>query len=178
MSGHSHWAGIKHQKGATDQKRAKVFSKLLMAISAAAKPETNPDFNPRLRTAVEKAREANVPQDAISRAVNRAKEAGDATEECLFEAYDQGGIPILIFAITDNKNRSVQEVKKILSNHSAKWAEPGSVRWAFEETAGERNFWKAKFPQEIPANQKDRLESLILDLESSETVQNVFVGTK
>ncbi len=132
MSGHSHWAGIKHKKEATDQKRGKVFSKLLAAVSAAAKSEPNPDFNPRLRTAILKAREASVPQENIERAVKHAAEAGANLEELTFEAYGPGGIAIMIEAISDNKNRTVQEIKTVLKESGGKWAESGSVRWAFE----------------------------------------------
>src|SRR5579864_153859 len=111
MSGHSHWAGIKHKKEITDQKRGKVFSKLLAAISAAAKPEPNPEFNPRLRTAILKAKEASVPQENIEHAIKRAAEAGAALEELTFEAYGPGGVAIIIHAISDNRNRTVQEIK-------------------------------------------------------------------
>lgn len=174
MSGHSHWAGIKHQKEAADKKRGKVFSKLLAAISAAAKTETNPDFNPRLRTAVEKAKSEKVPQDSILRAINKAKEAG-AAEEAVFEAYGPEGAAILITVITDNRNRSVQEIKKILGDHGAKWAEPGSVRWAFEESQ-DKTSWAAKFPQEISPEGKQKLAEIVSALEESEDVQKVFVN--
>src|SRR5271155_2827486 len=99
MSGHSHWAGIKHKKEITDKKRGKVFSKLLALISAAAKTEPNPGFNPRLRTAIAKAREASVPQENIERAVKRASEVGGDLNELTFEAYGPGGGAILIEAI-------------------------------------------------------------------------------
>src|SRR5271154_7173559 len=95
MSGHSHWAGIKHKKEITDKKRAKIFSKLLKAISAAAKGEQNPDFNPRLRTSVATAREANIPADTIERAIKKASE-GKLLEELTYEAYGPGGSAILI----------------------------------------------------------------------------------
>src|SRR3989344_4105261 len=131
MSGHSHWSGIKHKKGAKDAKRAVLFSKLLNAVSIAAKPEPNPQFNPRLRTAVDKAREANVPNDNIDRAIKKAAEKTDDLEELLMEAYGPGGAPLLIEAITDSRNRTVSEIKAILGALGAKWAEPGSVRWAF-----------------------------------------------
>lgn len=175
MSGHSHWAGIKHQKEIADKKRGKTFSKLLALISAAAKTEPNPDFNPRLRTAVEKAKAEKVPQDSILRAINKAKEASGA-EEAVFEAYGPEGAAILITVITDNTNRSVQEIKKILSEHGAKWAEPGSVRWAFEESA-DRSSWSAKFPQEISPEAKSKLQNLISVLEENDGVQKVFVNT-
>lgn len=175
MSGHSHWAGIKHKKEVTDQKRGKVFSKLLAAISAAAKTEQNPDFNPRLRTAIAKAKEASVPADNIERAIKRASESGVDLEELAFEAYGPGGAAILIEAISDNKNRAVQEIKMILKEHGGKWAETGSVAWAFEtvDSAGGAREWKAKFPQELPAEDKTKLEALVEALEENDDVQNV-----
>lgn len=175
MAGHSHWAGIKRQKETTDKKRAVLFSKLLKAISAAAKTEANPDFNPRLRTAVEKAKAEKVPQDAIQRALNRASSSAEEVEEVLFEAYGSDGTPILIQGITDNVNRAVQEIKKILSNAGAKWANPGSVRWAFEEVPTER-IWKPKFPKKSEGDEKEKLLLLAEELEASEEVDKVFLG--
>lgn len=173
MSGHSHWAGIKHKKEATDQKRGKVFSKLLAAVSAAAKSEPNPDFNPRLRTAIAKAKEASVPQENIERAVKRASEMAMNLEELTFEAYGPGGIALMIHAISDNKNRTVQEIKSILKEHGGKWAETGSVRWAFEAPAGGEGEWKAKFPQEIPEEEKAKLAALVAALNENDDVQSV-----
>lgn len=172
MSGHSHWAGIKHQKAATDAKRAKVFSKLLKAISAAAKSEPNPDFNPRLRTAVTKAKEAMIPADNIERAIKKASEQG-APEELLFEAYGPGGSAILIEALADNRNRMVQEVKNILRDRGGKWAETGSVQWAFEKRGGE---WQPKFPQEIGPEDAGRLAALVEALEDNDDVQRVVTN--
>lgn len=174
MSGHSHWAGIKHKKEATDQKRGKVFSKLLAAVSAAAKSEPNPDFNPRLRTAVLKAKEASVPQENIERAIKRAAEAGDALEELVFEAYGPGGIAIMIEAVSDSRNRTVQEVKMILKEHGGKWAESGSVRWAFEPAA--EGGWKAKFPQAIGDEDKGKLAALVEALDDNDDIQKVFTN--
>lgn len=184
MSGHSHWAGIKHKKEITDAKRGRVFSKLLALISAAAKSEPNPDFNPRLRTAVEKARAAAVPQENIERAVRRASEAGATLEELVFEAYGPGGAAIIIEMISDNKNRAVQEVKTILKEHGGKWAETGSVRWAFEAPAGSAaggvnnaGEWKAKFPQELAPEDKAKLAALVAALTENDDVQNVVTNT-
>lgn len=174
MSGHSHWAGIKHKKEITDKKRAKVFSKLLKAISAAVQNEPNPDFNPRLRTAVAKAREAEVPQDTIMRAIKKASDAGANMEELVFEAYGPGGSAILIESISDNRNRAVQEIKTILRDHSGKWAESGSVRWAFEQL-GDMS-WKAKFPQEVSDDDKGKLADLLETLEDNDDVQNVHTN--
>ena len=187
MSGHSHWAGIKHKKEITDQKRGKIFSKLLAAISAAAKSEPNPDFNPRLRTAIAKAKGASVPQENIERAVKHAAEAAGNLHELTFEAYGPGGTAIIIEAISDNKNRAVQEIKTILKEHGGKWAEAGSVRWAFEppaaagagtstdETGSERE-WKAKFPLELPEEDAKKLLPLVEALEDNDNVQNVFTN--
>ncbi len=175
MSGHSHWAGIKHKKEATDQKRGKVFGKLLAAITAAAKGELNPDFNPRLRTAVDKAKAASVPAENIERAIKRASESGVALDELILEAYGPGGTAILIEAVTDNKNRTVPEIKKLLSDCGAKWAESGSVRWAFDFSPAD-GVWQAKFPQVLSKEDAERLEEVISSLEAHDDVQKVFVN--
>lgn len=170
MAGHSHWAGIKHKKEVTDKKRGILFSKLLKAVTAAAKSEPNPQFNPRLRTAVEKARENNVPQDNIERAIKKAAEASENLEELVIEAYGPEGTAILIEALTDSKNRTIAEIKKLLNDHEAKWADPGSVLWAFEKYEGEH---KAKFPQEISAEAEEKLHLLVEALEEHGDVQKV-----
>jgi YebC/PmpR family DNA-binding regulatory protein len=173
MSGHSHWAGIKHKKEITDKKRAKIFSKSLKLISAAAHGEPNPDFNPRLRTAVAKAREAGVPADTIERAIKRAADPAEKLDELLFEAYGPGGAAILVEVLSDNRNRAVQEIKTILRDHNGKWAESGSVQWAFEFAGNE---WTAKFPQELPDGEKDILAGLLEALEDNDDVQNVYTN--
>jgi YebC/PmpR family DNA-binding regulatory protein len=180
MSGHSHWAGIKHKKEITDHKRGKVFSKLVALISAAAKTEPNPNFNPRLRTAVATAHDAGVPQENIERAIKRASEATEGIEELMFEAYGPAGAAIIIESISNNRNRAVQEVKTILRDHHGKWAESGSVLWAFEQqpqTNGEGGGWDAKFPQEIADDvERAKLVELLEALEDNDDVQNVFTN--
>jgi YebC/PmpR family DNA-binding regulatory protein len=179
MSGHSHWAGIKHKKEVTDQKRAKIFSKLLALISAAAKTEPNPDFNPRLRTAIMTAKEMAVPQDNIERAIKKASEAGNNLEELIFEAYGPGGIAILIEAVSDNKNRAVQEIKTILKDHNGKWAESGSVQWAFEKTNNPSTplgTYRPKFPQDVPEADAKHLVALIEALHEDDNVQNIYTN--
>jgi len=172
MSGHSHWAGIKHKKEITDQKRAKIFSKLLKAISAAAKSEPNLDFNPRLRTAVATAKTASVPADNIERAIKKAAETKDL-EDLIFEAYGPGGSAILVMALSDNRNRTVQEIKTILKEHNGKWAESGSVQWAFEKAP---DGWTAKFPQDVPDENKGQLIKLLESLEENDDVQDVYTN--
>ncbi len=175
MSGHSHWAGIKHKKEITDKKRGLVFSKLLALITAAARKDPNPEFNPRLRTAVEKARAENVPAANITRAIQRAQEIGGAIEELLFEAYGPGGTALIIEATSDSKNRAVAEVKNILNESGGKWAEPGSVTWAFEEKEGARH---AKFPLALDLGDAAKLAILIAALYEHPDVQEVYSNVR
>ena len=175
MSGHSHWAGIKHQKAVTDAKRGKLFSKLLRGISAAAKEEPNPDFNPRLRSAIETARAAMVPADNIERAVKKASLEKPA-EELFFEAYGPGGTALLIEALAENRNRMVQEVKKILSDNGGKWAEPGSVQWAFEKDG--TGAWRAKFPIAVSDADAGALGKLMEALDDHDEVQGVHANAE
>lgn len=175
MSGHSHWAGIKHKKEANDKKKGKIFSKLVKLITIAAKGESNPQFNPKLRAAIEKAKENQVPADNIERAIKKASEAGENMEEITMEAYGPSGSALLIEAITDNSNRTVNETKLILKQQNAKWADPGSVMWAFEKTS---DGWKAKFPQDISGSEKEKLKELIEALEENDDVQDVITNVK
>lgn len=175
MSGHSHSSNVKHKKDANNQKKGKVFSKLVKLITIAAKKEPNPQFNPTLRTAIEKAKENQVPAENIERAIKRASETSENLEELLMEAYGPGGSAILIEAITDSSNRTVNEVKLILKQQNAKWADPGSVMWAFEKTA---EGWKAKFPQDISDEDKTKLGGLIEALEENDDVQDVITNVK
>ncbi|MBI2623312.1 MAG: YebC/PmpR family DNA-binding transcriptional regulator [Candidatus Liptonbacteria bacterium] len=176
MAGHSHWAGIKHKKEIADKKRGAAFSKLLSAITAAAQKDPNPDFNPRLRTAVEKARAENVPAANITRAIGRAHEDGSTMEELLFEAYGPGGAALLIEVTSDNKNRAVAEVKNILHESGGKWAEPGSVRWAFEDKGA--GAWSAKFPVELAPDDARKLAALVAALHEHQDVQKVYTNVR
>ncbi len=175
MSGHSKWSQIKHQKGVTDQKKGELFSKLLNAVSIAAKGDSNPEFNPRLRAAILKAKENNVPLENIERAIKKALETAKNLEELTFEAYGPGGAAILIKAVSDNKNKTVAEVKKILGESNGKWAESGSVVWAFEKTA---EGWKIKFNQPINEDDKAGLKTLLRDLRSQQDIREVYVNAE
>jgi len=177
MSGHSHAKTILHKKGLADQKRGQLFSKLLNAIAIAARQESNPEFNPRLRTAIEKAKENKVPQENIERAVKRASENKNL-EELIIEAYGPEGVAILIEAITDNKNRTIAEVKKILNENNAKIAEPKSVLWAFEQIKTTEGLgWQEKFKQEVSAESREKLQKLIQELLDQNEVQEVYTNT-
>jgi YebC/PmpR family DNA-binding regulatory protein len=135
MSGHSHAKTILHKKQITDAKRGQIFSKLSRQISVAAREKgDNPETNPALRIVIEKARGFNLPKENIERAIKRGSGGPEDTklESVLFEAYGPGGIAIIIEGITDNKNRTLGEMKKVLSQNNGKLAGSGSVKWMFE----------------------------------------------
>lgn len=134
MAGHSKWANIKHRKGAADAKRGKIFTRVAKEITIAARDSGgDPDSNPRLRLAIQQARAANMPNDNIQRAVKRGtgELEGQKLEEITLEGYGPGGIGILIECVTDNRNRTVADVRHILSRHGGSMADAGSVAWNF-----------------------------------------------
>ncbi len=136
MSGHSHWSSIKHQKGAADAKRGKVFSKLSRQIEIATKEGgKDPEANSKLKIAIDQAKSFNMPKDNIERAIKRGvgELEGEKIEPFVFEAVGPGNSAIIIEGITDNRNRSVSEIKQILSSKNAKMASEGSLRWLFEK---------------------------------------------
>lgn len=134
MSGHSHWAGIKHKKGLADKKRGKIFSKLSRIISVAAKDGAEANSNPKLRIAIEKAREFNMPNENIEKAIKKgSKQAGGENfEEFICEGMGPGNIAIIIEGITDNKNRTMNELKQVFVRYGGKITPERSIRWLFE----------------------------------------------
>lgn len=134
MSGHSHWASIKHKKALSDLQRARAFSKLAREIEVAAREGGDPDMNPKLRVAIEKAKAAKMPSENIERAIKRGtgELRGEKLEEVLFEAYGPGKVAILIEGITDNKRRAINEIKQILEKNKGKMVGEGGVKWMFE----------------------------------------------
>lgn len=138
MSGHSKWATIKRKKGATDAARARVFTRLIREITIAARMGSgDPDANPRLRLAIDKAKAANMPNDNITRGIKKGtgELEGQAYEELTYEGYGPGGCAVLIDAITDNRNRTVSEVRHIFSKYGGNLAESNAVAFMFDRKA-------------------------------------------
>ena len=137
MSGHSKWSKVKYQKAVKDPKRGKAFSKLINLITVAAREGGDMETNPKLRLAIEKAKALDMPKDNIDRAIQRGigeGSEGKKLEELICEAYGPAGTAILIQVITDNKNRTLAELRHLLSIYDAKMANSGSVRYMFQET--------------------------------------------
>jgi len=136
MSGHSKWHSIKHKKAATDAKRGKAFSRINKEITVAARiGGGDPGFNPRLRLAVEKAKAENMPKDTIDRAIKKGtgELEGYDLEEVQYEGYGAGGVAMLIEVTTDNRNRTLPEIRHLFSKYGGNLGEPGSVAWMFQK---------------------------------------------
>ncbi len=137
MAGHSKWAGIKHKKAIVDARRGKLFTKLARAITVAAKEGGgDPEGNPALALAVQKAKDASMPKDNIERAIAKGTGEGadmDALETVLYEGYGPGGVALLVEALTDNRNRTGSEIRHLFSKHGGNLGEPGSVAYLFDK---------------------------------------------
>lgn len=135
MSGHSKWATIKHKKGALDAKRGKIFTKLIKEITIAARNGGDPDSNPRLRTAIAAAKAENMPADNIKRAIQKGtgELPGTTYEEAIYEGYGPGGVALILEITTDNKNRTLSEIRHILSKHGGNLGANGCVAWMFNK---------------------------------------------
>ena len=136
MAGHSKWANIKHRKGRQDAARGKLFGKLAKAIEVAAREGGgNPDFNPTLATAVEKAKAASMPNDNIERAIKRGtgEVEGAVYEEIFYEGYGPGGVALYVQILTDNRNRAASDVRAAFTRHNGNLGEPGSVGYLFSQ---------------------------------------------
>ena len=133
MAGHSHWAGIKHKKGRADKERSKIFSKLSREITVAAKlGDKDPDMNPRLRTAIQTAKQANMPKDNITRAISKSEMSEDKTYENLrYEGFAPFNIALIIETLSDNKNRSASSIRTVLQKNGGRLGESGSTTHMF-----------------------------------------------
>lgn len=158
MSGHSKWSQIKHKKAITDAKKSKIFGKLSRLISVAAREKgPDPQTNITLRAAIEKAKSFNMPNDNIERAIKKGAGEGEALEEITLEAYGPFGSALLIEAITDNRNRTMQELRKIILENGGKPASQGSVAWQFDKIG------RIELPPTSDPQKKELIENLAIE---------------
>jgi len=173
MSGHNKWQQIRHKKAITDKKRGQLFTKHLKAISIAARDNPDPEFNHKLRSAIEKAQRENVPKDNIERAIKKSSEDKNL-EEIIIESYGPEKSAFIIRAITDNRNRTIAEIKKILSDNNAKMAEQGSVLWSFNRIKD--GSFVPKFNQPVSDETRMKIKKNIEALEGHDDVQEVITN--
>src|SRR5207248_3670166 len=157
MSGHSKWATIKHKKAALDAKRGKSFTRIIKEIMIAARQGGDPDMNPRLRTAITAAKAVSMPADNIKKAIMRGtgELEGGQIDEVTFEGYGPGGAAVLVAVATDNRNRTVSEIRHIFSKNGGNLGEQGSVAWMFER--------KSQIIVDSANATEDRLMDIVLD---------------
>ncbi len=175
MAGHNKWSKIKRQKEKTDGQKSKIFGKLVKMIQVEAKKAGGNVSSPGLKTAIEKARAMNMPNDNIERAIKKSAEAGES-EIVVYEAYGPGGCAMVIECLTDNKNRANQDVKTILSRNGFAMAGVGAATWAFTHNPGED--WIPT--STIPLSEEDgeKLSTLIDELEESDEIQEVYTNAE
>jgi YebC/PmpR family DNA-binding regulatory protein len=172
MSGHNKWSKIKHKKAAGDAQKSKVFGKLARLITLESKRAGGSVSAPALRTLIDKARKANMPSENIERAIEKGRGGdGSALERVLYEGYGPGGVALVIDAVTDNRNRTAQEIKFLLGEYGASLAAPGSALWGFEKTV---EGYVPKAMVTLTPEDTKRLEDLLTALEDHDDVEEVF----
>jgi YebC/PmpR family DNA-binding regulatory protein len=177
VSGHSKWSSIKHKKAAIDAKRGQLFTKVARDITMAVRQGgDDPEMNPGLRLAISKAKDANMPNANIDRAIQRGAGGGDADnlEEVTYEGYGPGGTAVLVDAVTDNRNRTVAEVRLVFSRGGGNLAENGAVAWQFEARGSVTVKTEGQDPDEI---QLAAIEAGALDVEESSDGSTIEVIT-
>jgi YebC/PmpR family DNA-binding regulatory protein len=172
MAGHSKWAKLKHTKGKTDAQKAKLFSKLVKIIGVELKKSKGDKSAPGVRAAVEKAQAANMPKDNIERALSKSD--GVELEQVVYEAYGPGGTAMVIEAYTDNRNRTVQELKHLLSLHGGTLATMGAAMWAFQKNAGGK--LEPMSPLELGEDDNQRVADLMEALEEHDDVNEIYTN--
>jgi YebC/PmpR family DNA-binding regulatory protein len=192
MSGHSKWSQIKHKKANTDAKKGKSFTKIVKEITVAARSGGDPDGNPRLRLAIDKAKEVNMPSENIKKAIMKGtgELPGVNYEEVIYEGYGPGGAAVLMDVLTDNKNRTVSEIRHILSKNGGNLGESGCVAWIFDKR-GYILVDKAKVDEDtlmsialdagaedMKNDPKEDNYEIITALETLDTVKNAIAGHK
>ena len=177
MSGHSKWSQIKRQKSATDAVKSRVFSRYARLIALESKKANGILSTPSLAVVIARAKAVNMPKDNIERAITKgmSKDSGNL-EQVIYEAYAPDGVAILIDALTDNKNRTIQEIKHLLSLHGVELASPGAASWAFIKTG---TVYTPNEPlMEVAGPDKERLEVILEALDEHEDVQRVFTNAR
>lgn len=166
MSGHSKWANIQHRKGRQDEKRGKVFTKAAKEIIIAAKGGGDPSGNSRLRAAIAAAKAVNLPKDRIEAAIRKGtgEDAGGDLTECFYEGYGPGGIAIMVEVATDNKNRTVADIRHLFSKHGGALGENGSVGWMFDR--------KGVISVDRQAYDEDKMMELALDSGADDVIDD------
>ncbi len=174
MSGHNKWSKIKHKKAASDSQRSKIFGKISKLIASESKRVGGDITAPTLRAVIEKAKEVNMPSDNIDRAVKKGMSADATTMESVqYEVYGPGGCGIIIEGLTDNNNRTAQEIKHLLSKNGFALAAPGSASWMF--TKGDGGF-EATMTVDLSDEDGAKLEVLLELLEEHDDVQEVYTN--
>jgi len=179
MAGHSKWNNIKNRKGAVDARRSKIFAQLSKQIKISVKEgkSENPQFNPGLRLLLDKARAANMPKDKIQRAIERGMgktASGASLQEVMYEGFGPGGVGMLIFAVTDNTNRTGGDVRFMLSRHAGSLGAPNSAKYFFERTAD--GSYAVVMPMDISPADAKQMDDLIEQLEAHDDIEEVVVA--
>jgi len=175
MSGHNKWSKIKHKKAATDAQKSKIFSKLVKLIQVESKTSGGDVNSPALKSAIEKARKANMPSDNIDRAVKKGSNSDTVTESVVYEAYGPGGVAMIIDGLTDNRNKTAQEIRHILTRNGLSIAESGSASWAFTKTGAE---YIPNTMTEVSDEDGEKLNKIIEELEENDDVQEVYTNAE
>ena len=174
MSGHNKWSKIKHKKAATDAAKSKIFGKVARLISVESKKANGDVSAPGLRAAIDKAREVNMPNDNIDRAIAKGTSADSAVlESVVYEMYGPSGVAVLIDLLTDNRNRTAAEIRHLLSKIGYELATPGSAAWAFTKTA---DGYEANTTVDITDEDGEKLEKLMEALDEHDDVQDVYTN--
>jgi len=178
MSGHNRWTQIKRQKGVTDSKKSKIFSKLVRFISVEAKLSLGKD-SPGLRAAIEKAKKVNMSSDVIERAVKKASEPSAHMDAITYETHGPGGVGIIIETLTDSKNRTAQDIKHILTKNGFALGGIGSVTWAFKkQKSPEGLVWTPTSTISLSDADLELLDKLVEELEENDDVQEVYTNAE
>jgi YebC/PmpR family DNA-binding regulatory protein len=176
MSGHNKWSKIKRQKEKTDAQKSKIFGKMVKLITVEAKKAGGNIASPGLKSAIDRAKAANVPNDNIERAIKKFSEGGAAMEAITYEAYGPGGCAMVIEALTDNRNKAAQEIKFILSKNGYALAGMGAATWAF--TRMPDMTWEAQSTIPLSDEDGEKLDKLIDELEENDEVQDVYTNAE